>query len=463
MKKLNILMVTAAAMFAGIGTSQAEESRTIRLFDEVVFYDGYMSNDKNPDLDKQDGILRHLTSSYAVRLTDEQMDSFGEEVKMQVFVKACCDNYDRIGNVNIAFVPKGAETYDQYSVQRIELGRFITPFMNKNKKPDTVPYSYDINYLSEIMHDSRMRAEYDYWLEFEIFGVPYAAQQQVAGCAGRTDVFAGTLEFVTSEPAAENSDNEVLVPIVMKKSEDKGGNFNNYREGCTDEIGKTIKTWTFEVPEDVEDAQIMLVTSNHGANSGGEEYNRRNHIVRFDGDIVLTYKPGRTSCEPFRQYNTQPNGIYGSTAKSDEAWQSFSNWCPGDVIDNRIISLGAVSKGEHSVKISVTRAKFADQQGDIPVSMFFQGVKKGKLPVAGIDEVTAAREFSSKVTVDGRTVKVDGGDELFFVTIYDISGAQMMEQRGGGEISVAGYTPGVYIVNVEYTTGLNEAHKIVVR
>lgn len=448
---------------AGLGSLHAQESKTLRLFDEVVFYDGYMSNEKNPDLELQDGILRHATSLYAVRLTDEQMDSFGDEVKMQVFVKACCDNYDRIGNINIAFVPKGAEKYDPYEVKRIELGRFITPFMNKNKQPDTVPYSYEMNYLSPIMHDSRLRAEYDYWMEFELFGVPYAANEQVAGCAGRTDVFAGTLEFVTSQPNLENNDNNVLVPIEMKKPEDKGGNFNNYREGCTDEIGRTVKTWTFEVPEDVEDAQIVLVTSNHGANAGGEEYSRRNHSVRFDNKLVLYYTPGRTSCEPFRQYNTQSNGIYGRTSKTDEEWQSFSNWCPGDVIDNRIINLGPIKAGTHTVRINVVGAQFRDQQGDIPVSMFFQGVKKGKVPVAGIDDVVAPREFSSKVTVDGSVVRVDGGDELFFVTIYDISGDRMMEQRGGGEISVAGYTPGVYIVNVEYTTGLNEAHKIVVR
>ena len=61
---------------------------------------------------------------------------------------------------------------------------------------------------------------------------------------------------------------------------------------------------------------------------------------------------------------------------SDEEWQSFSNWCPGDVIDNRIIRLGAMKAGEHSVKISVPEAVFPEQQGDIPVSMFFQGASR---------------------------------------------------------------------------------------
>ena len=53
-------------------SASAQEETTLRLFDEVTFYDGYLF-EKNPDKDLQDGILRHNTSLYAVRLTDEQL------------------------------------------------------------------------------------------------------------------------------------------------------------------------------------------------------------------------------------------------------------------------------------------------------------------------------------------------------------------------------------------------------
>ena len=70
-------------------------------------------------------------------------------------------------------------------------------------------------------------------------------------------------------------------------------------------LGKTQKKYTFEVPEDVTDGQIVLITSNHGANAGGEEYNRRIHEVRFQDENVLRYTPRpRQLREPFRKYNT---------------------------------------------------------------------------------------------------------------------------------------------------------------
>ena len=71
-------------------------------------------------------------------------------------------------------------------------------------------------------------------------------------------------------------------------------------------------------------------------------------------------------------YNTQGNGIYVQTPKSDAEWQSFSNWCPGDVIDTRIIPLGSQSAGAHEFVIDVPDATFVDGQGDFPFSLYVQ-------------------------------------------------------------------------------------------
>jgi hypothetical protein len=94
--------------------------------------------------------------------------------------------------------------------------------------------------------------------------------------------------------------------------------------------------------------------------------------VYLDGQEVLQYKPGRTSCEPFRKYNTQANGIYGPYPRSDEEWQSFSNWCPGDIIDTRLIPYGPASAGNHEFVIDVPAAQFVDMQGDFPFSLYVQ-------------------------------------------------------------------------------------------
>lgn len=457
MKRLAAIII--AAMTLGIAApAAAQEADTIRLFDGALFYDGYLMG-KNPDKDVQDGILRHSTSLYAVRLNDKQLDAVGSTMRMNVWVQACCDNYDRIGNINLALVPKGSETYSTDDVQRIELGRFITPFMNKNKQPDTVPYTFWMDYLSPILRDAALREEYDLWVEFELFGIPYAANEQIAGCAGRSDVFKGTLEFETSAPAPGVTTDNVLVPIVMKKPEYKGNNLNNYNEAATDTLGKTVKTYTFDVPRDVSDGQIVLVTSNHGANTGGEEYNRRWHYVYVDGELLLTYKPGRVSCEPFRKYNTQSNGIYGYLKKTDNAWQSFSNWCPGDVIDNRIIGLGAVEAGTHKVTISVPEATFADSQGDIPVSMFFQGTTTGTLPT----DISApmVRPIDTQVRMKGGVLTLSSGTEIVGIEVHDTAGKLLWRKAGNLPVTMDTWPAGVYLVSAELADGIIETHKVV--
>lgn len=441
--------------------AQTNGRDTVTVFDAVRFYDGYLV-EKNPEDPTLDGILCHRTSLYAIKLTDEQLAQIGDSLEMHVRVQACCDNYDRIGNVNIAFVPKGQETYKPDEVQRIEIGRFITPFMNKNKKPDTVPYEYKVPYLSYIFRDSELRAQYDIWVELEIFGVPYAANQQIKGCADRSDVFLGTLKFSTiNENRGVTTDKDVLVPIVIKNPEYIAHNLNNYDEQATDELGKTIKTYTFTVPKDVVDGQLVLVTSNHGANEGGEEYNRRWHYIYYDGgeEPVMVYKPGRNSCEPFRKYNTCPNGIYGYFKKSDETWQSFSNWCPGDVIDNRIIDLGEVKAGTHTVCISVPDAKFVGGQGDIPVSIFFQGLTEG---ILNNIEGVSVEESKPLVTITktGKTLVAGSSEGIVSIELRDLQGKLVRQTECGKTINCSGCASGIYLVSVELMNGIIETHKV---
>lgn len=380
MKGLLRLLFTSVLFVSPMGL-KAQLRDTLNIFDHVRFYDGYLV-DKNPDSLLTDGILRHRTSLYAVKMSEEQLSHIGSDLQMEAFVHACCDNYDRIGNINLAFVPKGQTKYTPDSVSRIELARFVTPFMDKNRQPDTAPYYYSMPYASFIFNDPVLRSKYDYWMEFELFGVPYAANKQVAGCEGRSDVFLGSLRLISRPSKVSIEGKHVLVPIVIKKPEYIGHNLNNYNAAATDTLGRTTKTYTFTVPREVADAQIVLITSNHGANEGGEEYNRRHHYVCFDGKEVMAYVPGRAGCEPFRRRNTQANGIYGREKRTKEEWQSFSNWCPGDVIDTRLIHLGRVGKGTHTLRISVPDAVFNGAQGDIPVSAYFQGLTKGTLPPA---------------------------------------------------------------------------------
>ncbi len=332
------------------------------LMDSVIFYDGYAATVDEP---VPDGIVRLSNALYTTRLSDAQLAMIAPNLQMQVLIGALCDNYDRIGSVQLALVPKGAETYDPAMVERIEVARFITPFMNKNKEPDTVPYEWDIDDVAAILTNAELQAQYDFWIELAVFGVPYAANTEVAGCADRNDVFRGWLALYT-DSTNEPADYDRLIPLAIDEA------FNNYQEGASDMVGTTRKTVEITLDADTEATQLVLITSNHGANAGGEEYNRREHHVYLDGELALQYRPGRDSCEPFRMYNTQGNGIYGPTPRTDAEWQSFSNWCPGDVIDTRTIQWGAVAAGTHELVIDVPDAEFVGGQGNIPFSLYLQ-------------------------------------------------------------------------------------------
>jgi hypothetical protein len=338
------------------------EPALMMLMDEVIFYDGYAPTVDEP---VPEGVIRHSNSLHATRFTEAHREMLQSTLMLGVIVGARCDNYDRIGSVHLVLVPKGTETYTPAEVDRIELARFITPFMDMNESPMTVPYEFAVDAVLPILDSDALWAEHDLWFELSIFGVPYAANDEIAGCAGRNDTQAGTLLLYT-DSMREAQEFDVLLPLAI------GQPFNNYADGASDELGTTRKTIDFELPADAEAAQLVLITSNHGANAGGEEYIRRDHFVYLDGELALQYKPGRQSCEPFRVYNTQANGIYGPTPMTDEEWQSFSNWCPGDVIDIRIIPWGPVAAGTHEFVIDVPDASFTGGQGDFPFSLYVQ-------------------------------------------------------------------------------------------
>lgn len=455
-----------AFLIAGALASTASAEQRINIYDKVTFYDGYLV-DKIPESAPDEGCQRLYTYLCTKPLTDEVLNSLGETLRLDVEIYALCDNYDRIGSVNLALIPKGSESYQvKYNDQdplRMEIGRFITPFMNKNKKPDMVPYSFDMNYMSNILRDKRLREKYDFWLELMVFGVPYAANEQVAGCAGCNDVFQGSVYFVTDDAAAGAVETNVLVPINIRTADwraDRG--MNNYNEACTDELGKTVKTFTYEVPEDCADGRLVLIMSNHGAGTNGEEYVRRNHFVYADDALALTFKPGRTSCEPFRKYNTQSNGIYGWRPKTDAAWQSFSNWCPGDVIDTRLIDLGEVKSGTHTVRIDVPDAVFYGSDGYFPVSLYFQGDTKDKLPQAAGMAPIIADDYTTTVTVAEGTIFVAASEPLTEACLYTPDGSLVALGRLHGSsatIDVKNIVDGIYVVGVRTETR-QEAHKI---
>jgi len=383
---------------AGLAMAPFFRAQNVSVFNDVPFYSMYHYLGEGQTMPPEAfsqipaGAIRlHAYEQDIIsrKLTETEIASIGSSVKMNIVLTAACDNYDRLAGVNLVLVPKGSTTYtfNQADIKRIEIGRFITPFMNKNVSPTQVPYSYQVDNISNILHDSSLSAVYDFWIEFRADGYSAAANTQVAGCADRTDVFRGNLEFITSGTAAPTQN--FLLPLSYRQ------NLNNYN--ATDVPGQTTRLVTFTLDQPVPNASLHLITSNHGSNTNGEEYVKRVHYVYLDDQLVNQYLPGGKNCEDYRQYNTQGNGIYGASAKTLRGWISWNNWCPGDVIPNREISLGNLSAGTHTIKIDVPTAVFNQQQGYFPISMYIQNQKNGDVICAAPYDLKIANQINTTV------------------------------------------------------------------
>nr|WP_294862720.1 peptide-N-glycosidase F-related protein [uncultured Fluviicola sp.] len=438
-----IYVVLTGCILSIYSTAQS----TINIMDGVVFFDGYAGVVSDPT---PAGVIRFRNDLMTKKITSQQLDSIGDELTINITISVLCDNYDRIGGVNLAMVPKGSTTYNTATVPKIEIGRFITPFMNKNVSPTSVPYSFVVNNIARILKSADLNADYDFWLELEVFGVPYAANTQIAGCSGRNDVFQGRVDFISNGPDLSFQPNTIIQPLSFK------ADFNNYNAAATDAIGSTVKTINFTTSQTIFDVTLYLITSNHGAGNNGEEYVRRVHNVTFDGTQVLTYTPGGKSCEPYRQYNTQSNGIYGASAQTASWWTDWNNWCPGDTIAIRKISLGTLTAGSHSFKIEVPAAQFSGQDGNFPLSLYLQGSNTGTLSIEELDP-SSVKLFPNpaKDFVEVRTEK-----EMLNIELMDASGKTIRTETKN-TIDLIGLDTGIYIIQVHFTDGMKSSRRFI--
>lgn len=436
MKKIAILLIG----FLGYSSTWAQD--TIHIMKKVVFYDGYATTVSNPTADS---IVRLRNDLMTIKLSNYALSKLGSTLQINISIGALCDNYDRIGNVNLVLAPKGSTSYDPTTVKRIEVGRFITPFMNKNINPKSVPYSFVVDNLIKVLKSPDIKSTFDFWLELEVFGVPYAANNEVAGCSGRNDVFDGTVDFITTPTTETIAPSTELIPLNFKFE------INDYKAGASDKIGVTKKTVKFTTTAPIYGAEVVFITSNHGANAGGEEYVRRQHLIYFDSVEMMSYIPGGKSCEPYRKFNTQGNGIYGPSTRTPAQWASFSNWCPGDVIPIRSFKIDTLEPGEHTFVIHVPNAVFQDDQGYFPFSLYVQG---SKTSFANLNEIQSTK-FSIYPNPTSDKLFIQSENTIQRINLIDSEGKQIGTYTSN-TISVSQLNQGIYLLQIIDINGNSE-------
>lgn len=441
MKKNYYSLLLLTLLFLNVSFAQTNQ---LTVFNNIVFYDGYA---ETTNLPTPAGVVRLDNSRYAKKLQTNDISNVLNTLSLSVTINALCDNYDRQGGVFLALVPTG-EAITSVNKKTIEIGRFITPFMDKNVSPNAVSYTYDLNHLVGTFKNEAFLETYDIWVEFFLFGVPYAANVEIAGCAGRTDVFQGTLTFNSTNQANSNM-NYIPKPLWSRLRMNKTPD--------TDFPGTAGRVVNFSNDEQLTNANIQLITSAHGARQGGEEYVRRDHFVYFDDNQILTYKPGGLSCEQFRQYNTQANGIYGPNPKPVSSWASWNNWCPGDKIPNRLISLGNITPGEHSFKISVPSGVFPNDNDEIIVSAFLYSNDNALLDDKKFEVIDY--QIFPNPTTDKININVSVS-EIESVTMFGIDGKKVFETNTA-VFDISHLKNGIYMMKIQLKNGSKIEEKII--
>lgn len=317
---------------------------TVNVIKDLDFYDVYAP----PVNAKMPAGITSLSNTEVIRqLNDQELMQIGNTLKVKLTLRSRCDNYDRIGNVLLATMPKG-ERFDKEKCEKYEMLRFITPFMYHNREPDHVPYEAQADQLINIMkqHDK------DVYLFLIVGGTTGAGQAEVAGCNGSNITFNISVDLIfgKAKPDAEQK----AIALLDRYSIDNKDQT----------AGKNSKKVLFELARDTKATTLYMISSGHGAANGGEEYNWRAHVIDLDGK-EYTRLDMNQDCTPYEVYNTQPNGIYTGDMSKERC-----SWCPGGQVPIKIINLGPLSKGKHSLKISIPDAEFEKTDSKYYVSAY---------------------------------------------------------------------------------------------
>ena len=132
----------------------------------------------------------------------------------------------------------------------------------------------------------------------------------------------------------------------------------------------------FTVPENAKNIRLKYIVTGHGGHSGGDEFVKRQNIVKVDGQTVLDFIPWRNDCASFRRFNPA-TGVWlekrlasyisekGYAEKMIEepvgsSDFSRSNWCPGSDVMPEEVELPDLQPGQHTFTVSIPEAMPVD-------------------------------------------------------------------------------------------------------
>ncbi len=107
---------------------------------------------------------------------------------------------------------------------------------------------------------------------------------------------------------------------------------------------------TFDLPNDVSNAQLRYITTGHGGWENGDEFVPKKNRIFLDQQEVFAFTPWRHDCGSYRLFNPASGNFNNGLSSSD---YSRSNWCPGTVTNPIMIDLGDLKAGKHTIQVRI--------------------------------------------------------------------------------------------------------------
>lgn len=122
-------------------------------------------------------------------------------------------------------------------------------------------------------------------------------------------------------------------------------------------FGNDTLEMEFDLPESIENLEMLFTSTGHGGWGGGDEFNPKLNQVFIDGELVFSHIPWRTDCGTYRMSNPASGNFENGLSSSD---LSRSNWCPATLTPPYLLKLSDFKPGKHKVEVVIDQGEDED-------------------------------------------------------------------------------------------------------
>ncbi|PLX06369.1 MAG: peptide-N-glycosidase [Marinilabiliales bacterium] len=295
-----------------------------------------------------------------------QMAKEGAYCFAKLTVRSDGDAYDRTGSVFIipdsqkdglmfnslfqgpdilpVFVDKLGNEYQGYMAENdfnpaIEIMRFFTSFgaghFNDKRPINNYNWEPEVIYKREV---TELIPDNEDYIWVGVFIGNYDKNGHIVD-----------LELDFYPPYDESDSKKFIKPLF---------NTVNIMEMNSQNYCRFFKTYTlrmkFELPEGVENPQLVFTTTGHGGWETGDEFVPKLNEILVDGEKVFEIVPWLTDCATYR-LNNPASGNFGNGLSSSDF--SRSNWCPGTLTPPYYVKLEMLSSGNHTIEVIIDQGE----------------------------------------------------------------------------------------------------------